>query len=74
MHDERHDPAEDPENPDDHQSEHDPAGDPENPDDQPELEKARYENLELQLKIIGAGLAVLLTLVEQYSAISNIGY
>jgi hypothetical protein len=52
---------------------HDPAGDPENPDDQPEMEKARLENLELQLKIIGAGLAVLLTLVELCSAISNFG-
>jgi hypothetical protein len=56
----------------DRQDPHDPAGDPENPDDQPEMEKTRLENLELQLKIVGAGLAALLALIQLGSAISSI--
>jgi hypothetical protein len=51
---------------------HDPAGDPETPDEQPEMEETRLENLELQLKIVGAGLAALLALIQLGSAISSI--
>jgi hypothetical protein len=57
--------------PQDQHDQHDPAGVPETPDDQPEMEKARLENLELHLKIIAAGLAALLALVELGSAISS---
>jgi|tagenome__1003787_1003787.scaffolds.fasta_scaffold20209375_2 hypothetical protein len=70
---EGHDPAEGSENADDRQSEQDP-GDPAQPDDQAEMEKAHLEIVELHLKIIAAGLAVLLTLYELGSAIiSNFG-
>ena len=69
---EAHDPAEGSQNADDRQSEQDP-GDPAKPDDQAEMEKAHLEIVELQLKIVVAGLVVLLTLIELGSAISNFG-